>query len=419
MRDIGFSAPLKAPESLQVPHLLRSLSVVLVVLVFVAASVPIPAVAWSVIGHQLITKYAIESLPSSPWRQLFGYYSWFLTDAVTYPDVYYRGIDPREGARHYVDLEVWNPKDPSTGTLPQAVEEFGSRMQLAIEAKDWNSALLYAGRIAHYVEDDTQPYHTTVNYDPISNAGVGLHAVLDSSMVNHWSEIHITPPSDSMTPIGNLTIFALNLAIQSHSFLSTINQTLINEGLNWSPELTKIIENRTNTAITAVARVWYTVIVGAKSSPPDMPMPNRLSIVFENSLPTNNGLVATRLRVVDSLGVSTYADVTLRAASATLRGQVTNVVPPIGEYVIVSETGLQPNDSITAQREGYVAATVVIAVDTTAGDVVSQNQPITSLTSSQTRSNVRAVPDVTIIALVLMLAAILALMVLRKTSKNS
>ena len=130
------------------------------------------------------------------------------------------------GPRHYVDLEVWNPNDPSTGTLPQAVEEFALKMELAIESRNWNDVLLFAGRVAHYIEDDTQPYHTTINYNPVNNAGIGLHSVLDASLVAHLSEIHILPASSfgTLTPIENLTDFALKLAVQSHSFLSTINR---------------------------------------------------------------------------------------------------------------------------------------------------------------------------------------------------
>jgi hypothetical protein len=407
---------LNEPESTKSPlHPLRSLSIILVLLVCVVASIPIPAAAWSVVSHQLITKYAIESLPSS-WKTLFEYYSWFLTDAVTYPDVCYRGTDPTEGPRHYVDLEVWNPRDPSTGTLPQAVEEFADKMQLAIEAKDWNSAFLYAARIAHYVEDDTQPYHTTVNYDPANKAGVGLHAVLDSSIATHWSEIHLMPPSDptTLTPIKNLTAFALSLAIQSHSFLYTINQTLINQGLKWSPELTKIVENRTNTAIASVARVWYTIIEASNSSPPIIPANNQLSVIVENMTYTGSGPVSIRLRVVDSLGVNTYANVTLRAGGSVFRGQVANAIPPVGEYVITSQKQLQPNDSLTAQREGYTGATTVL--DGGSISILSATtKPVHSETSSQAGGI--SVPPLTVVAPIVILAGLLALALLRRASK--
>jgi hypothetical protein len=365
-----------------------------------------------------MTKHAIEWLPS-PWKQVFAYYDWYLAEAVAYPDTLYKGADPYEAPRHYIDLEVWNPTDPSTGTLPQAVEEFTHQMQLAIEAGDWNNALLLAGRVAHYVEDVTQPYHSTVNYNPTNKEGVGLHSLLDSSLVAHLSEIQIqTAPSiNTITPVENLTEFALSMAAQSHSFLPIINQTLIDDGLDWSPQLTKIVENRTNTAITAVARVWYTAIERANSRAPDIPAPNQLSIILENASLTDNAPVVVRLRVVDTLGVSTYADVTLRTGNATFRGQVANVIPPVGEYVIVSETGLHLGDSVTAQREGYIGTAT--AVNITIAQPTSPSQQMTTVISSETRSSRSTVPTVTVVALIVMLTGILALVVLHRTSKDN
>jgi hypothetical protein len=397
--------------------MVKGLSVILLLVVCVVALIPIHSVAWSVEGHQVITKYAIEWLPS-PWRQFFNYYGWFLIDAAAYPDTYYREIDPSEGPRHYVDLEVWNPSDPSTGTLPQAVEEFTYKMQSAIEATDWNGAFLFAGQVAHYIQDAAQPYHTTINYNPLNKAGVGLHAVLDASLMAHLSEMQLQTPSnlEAITPIENLTKFTWNVAIQSHSFLPVINQTLINEGLDWSPELTRIIENRTNTAITAAAKVWYTAIVGAKSRAPNIPANNQLSIIVENVTLADNGAAMIRLRVIDSLRVGTYANVTLTAGSSTFRGQVANVVPPVGEYVVLSETGLHPNGSLTAQRGGYITATLVVS--SAASNLTSLGHLNNPQTTLATRAGT-GVPNVTIVAVVVMLAGILALVILRRAPTDS
>jgi hypothetical protein len=40
-----------------------------------------------------------------------------LNETTAYPDTYYREADPNEPPRHFIDLEIWNPKDPSTGIL--------------------------------------------------------------------------------------------------------------------------------------------------------------------------------------------------------------------------------------------------------------------------------------------------------------
>jgi hypothetical protein len=386
--------------------------------VSIAALTSPQAFAWSVEGHQLITTHAVELLPA-PWRQFFGYYDWFLTEAASYPDTYYRSTDSNEGPRHYVDLEIWNPNDRSTGTLPQSVEEFALKMQTALEAKDWNSAFLFAGRVAHYVEDDTQPYHTTVNYNPTNKMGVGLHSVLDSSIIAHISEINILQASEigALTPIDNLTAFVLNMAYDSHSFLPAINRTLIDEGLDWSPELTRIIENRTNTAIIAVARVWQTVITRANAFAPEIRAGNQLFIITENVTQSDNGLTLIRLRVIDSLGIRTYANVTLTTDKSIFRGQVANAIPPIGEYIVVAETGLHPNDHLTAQREGYSSATLTIG--NTAAHITSLTEPSSLVTSSLLNPIGSDVPAITIVALVVMFCGILALVVLRRVPMDN
>jgi hypothetical protein len=379
------------------------LAILALLFMSIMVSIPAPSGAWSIDGHELITRQSIALLPDR-WRQLFGYYDWFLTEASTYPDIYYRETDPNEGPRHYVDLEVWNPNAPSTGTLPQAVEEYSLKMQLAMEAGNWNNAFLLAGRLAHYVEDDTQPYHTTVDYNPTNKAGTGLHSVLDSSLAAHFSEINVLQASDigALAPIDNLTTFALNLAYQSHSYLPVINRTLIDEGLDWSPELTKMIENRTNTAIIAVARVWYTVIMKAKVPAPEIPANNQLSIVIENVTQADNGLTSIQLRVVDSLGVRTYADVTLITNSSTYRGQVADVVTPMGEYVVVSDTGLHPDDRLSAQREGYKSTTVGLGIPATQVSRVDFG-----------------LPTITVVALVVMFGCIVIYVILRRTPMDS
>ena len=99
---------------------------------------PHPAAAWSIDSHPIIAKVAIEMLPS-PWGQFFEYYEWLLNETTAYPDTYYRESDPNEGPRHYIDLEIWNMNDPSTGTLPQAIDQFTIQMEAAIRANDWNN----------------------------------------------------------------------------------------------------------------------------------------------------------------------------------------------------------------------------------------------------------------------------------------
>lgn len=380
--------------------------VLALVCIFQLAILPYPASAWSIDAHSAIAKAATDLLPS-PWRQFFGYYSGLLAETATYPDIYYRESDPNESPRHFIDLEIWNPNDPSTGTLPQAVEEFTGEMESAIRAKDWNSMFTDAGRVSHYVADVTQPYHTTVNYDPQTRNGVGLHQLFESAALAHLSEIRMVGSADvgPITPISNLTTFVMETAVQSHSFLSSINQTLIDEGLQWSPELTDIVQNRTNAAIIATARVWYTAMVRSNSLPPELPKVNGLSIVIDSVALNSPNYGVIRLHVIDSLGVKTRADVSLSVDESTFRGQVANVVPPVGEYVIAVPSGTyNANFIFTAQKEGYQPAEVTLPVGT----------PTTS-----TAVALVSVPLPTVVALTVMVAALVALIWYRRRSSES
>ncbi len=366
---------------------------------------PYPATAWSIDAHSAIAKAATELLPS-PWRQFFAYYAELLAETATYPDTYYRESDPIESPRHFIDLEIWNPNDLSTGTLPQAVEEFTGEMESAIRAKDWNSMFIDAGQVSHYVADVTQPYHTTVNYDPQTRNGVGAHQLFESAALAHLSEIRLVVSADvgPVMPISNVTDFIIETAVRSHSFLSSINQTLIDEDLQWSPELTHIVENRTNAAIIATARVWYTAMVRSNSPPPELPKTDELSIVVESIALNSTSYGIIRLCVIDSLGVKTRADVSLSIDGSTFRGQVANVVPPVGEYVIVVPSGTyNANFVFTAQKEGYRPAVVTLSIGT----------PTTSPTIA-----VVNVPFPTVVALAVMVAALVALIWHRRRSSQ-
>lgn len=389
----------------------------LTILVLICLQLLVPAHAWSVEGHTLVTTRAVQLLPQ-PWRTFFQQYNWLLNESVAYPDTLYRGADPAEGPRHFVDLEVWNPNDPSTGTLPQSVNEFTMKMESAIMNRDWNAMFLDAGRVAHYIADDTQPYHSTKYYNPATRNGVRLHQILDASMIDHLSELRMINENQfgQLTPIGNLTQFALDTAAQSHSFLPIINRTLIDENRSWSQELTKIIENRTNTAIVAVARVWYTAIVNARMSPPDIPNSNSLSIVVENYQTNREGASTIRIGIVDALGIKTPATVSLVVNGALYRGHVAKAIPPIGEYEIILEAGTHTGTfTFRADRTGYTSAVVGV---TMIGSSTTQGMQATSPLTSSSLVSVSQL-TIQIGAVVTLIAIILVLLRYRRSFTNS
>lgn len=330
------------------------------------------AQAWWDVGHQVIASRAIDFLPAG-WREFFSNYEWLINETTLYPDTVYRSIYSDEDPRHFIDLEVWTPSDPNTGTLHLAVEEFVQAMAEAMKAGDWNAVLLDAGRVAHYVADIHQPYHATVYYNP-----KGLHSVLDGSLQAHIAEMTLVKPDElgPLQPVSNLTDFVFSIARQSNSFLPVINRTLIDEGRPWSQELTSIIENRTNSAIVDVARVWVTAITRAGVQPPSVPPDNSLKVEVASGMPTNRTLdpaapVSVGVFVSDKLGVGFIGSLTATLGSDALLASPINLDPsPQGKFsvyipasLLVKHSGQSVTLRLTASGQAYQQVSVEFELD--------------------------------------------------------
>jgi len=314
----------------------------------------------------MIVSSRATQLLRDPWRSFLSYYEFYLNETTIYPDSIYKHLDPQEDYRHFIDLEIWDPKKPETGTLAFAVERFATEAVQAMKASDWNKAFYLLGRVSHYLADIHQPYHSTADYNPRTKTGKGLHAILDSSMEVHLKEFKLVKADDRpLEPVHNLTLFCFQMAWQSHSFLQRINQILIDEEKEWSPELTKIVENRTNSAIVAVARAWHTITLRAGAGPPQVPESNAISVSVVG-IPQefdSDKEAALSIVVTDKIGVRTPAVVQASLGNQPLAvHELTYVADPLGRYSISlsSDTlsqfkGGDASLSLTAERLGYVS----------------------------------------------------------------
>ena len=330
---------------------------------------PPAAEAWSISGHEIIASRACRMFPG-PWGEFLRHYEWLLNETVAYPDAFYKGRDPAESARHYVNLEIWNQSRPETGTLPSAVEAYGQSMSHAANVGDWNRMLLDAGRLAHYIADICQPYHSTVNYNPVTRSGTGLHAVLDGAIRAHLSEIRLISSMEG-PQIVNFKEYALLLARESHGFLAEINSTLIDRDQPWSARLTEIIENRTNTAIVATTNVWYTAISASGAKAPALPQSRTLTIITRSTLHTID--VSTdhlfEFAVTDSIGVKIACEVRTEVAGIVLETEFyQELTDPLGSYrVVLPRNKLEMLEGtvefhVIAQRAGYTLARLVLPI---------------------------------------------------------
>lgn len=325
-----------------------------------------PVRCWWDVGHAIVSSRSICLMPD-PWRPFLGYYEFYLNETSASPDTVYKNLDPEEDFRHFIDLEIWAPRKPETGTLPYAVERFAAEAAKAMRGGDWNKAFYDLGRVSHYIADVHQPYHSTVDYNPKNKRGSALHGLLDSAMEVHYDRLNVTAGKDigALEPVQNLTSFCFQIAWQSHSFLGRMNQILIEEEKEWSPELDAMLQNRTNSAIISVARVWYTIVLRAGVTPPKIPEPNVLNLdttgILKELDPERENVF--RISITDSLGIFTPAFLQVSLGNTPLNVyNVLYVTDPLGKYTIplpkdmLSQLrGKEARLSLTAERPGYVS----------------------------------------------------------------
>jgi len=166
-------------------------------------------------GHHLATRAAVAALPDDV-PCFFRAAGPAIANGSMDPDVFKLEELPQlrnaEYPEHYFDMELLKGRTPpplryqfidlcakerispsKVGTLPYAVVEWTQRLTVAFaEYRRWpekarlrQKCIVYAGILAHYAEDTTQPLHVTVDYDGRVLEGgksprSGIHAKVDA-----------------------------------------------------------------------------------------------------------------------------------------------------------------------------------------------------------------------------------------------
>ena len=263
-----------------------------------------PLGAWGFLGHKTINRQAVFALP----QPLFGFYKShidFITDHAVDPDQR-RYTDTAEACRHYIDLERYEKAMP-IDTLPKfwklAVEKYSAdtlfaygivpyhvqtmlyRLTEAFKNKDVARILQLSADIGHYVADAHVPLHTSINYDGQLTQQHGIHALWETRIPEISLERYqLTVPITHYLPDPNDTLW--HCVETSHSHLSAVLQNEKQLSQEWGEErkfelvtdtkgktkkqvktdfalayetrLNHMVENRMQTAITAVSSYWYT-----------------------------------------------------------------------------------------------------------------------------------------------------------------
>jgi hypothetical protein len=141
---------------------------------------------------------AIDQLPRPLFDFFFQNRNWLVRQSVA-PDIR-RRTDPKEGPRHFIDLEGYGDSaawkmplhwdsavnrytlDSLTkyGFVPYEVQQVKDLLTCAFRSGNKDSVLCYAADLDHYIADANVPLHTTINYDGQLSHQRGIHALWES-----------------------------------------------------------------------------------------------------------------------------------------------------------------------------------------------------------------------------------------------
>jgi hypothetical protein len=196
-------------------------------------------VGWGAVGHRIINKKSGLSFPSS-----MSVFSWFPDSmAVHGPDADYRkGSDPTEEYRHYIDIEYYT-EFVNTGRIPQSLDSlialygqtfvtehgivpfaiiaYTDSVKKYFQLHNYQTAMLRAADLGHYVADGHQPLHVTRYYNGWSTLSSGIHSRYETQMVNR-DTAYIQYSGDSVVYINDINNFAFNIIYSSNKYVDSV-----------------------------------------------------------------------------------------------------------------------------------------------------------------------------------------------------
>jgi len=209
--------------------------------------VPAQAFAWGAAAHQLIMRRAIELLPPE-LKPFFENYREELVLRSNDPDLW-RNVPWDDDSNHFVDFGIPEyGKPPFTelprergaaqakfgaanlkewGTLPWRVEEMTGSLRRGFEGMGRSGAysisdvILFSSATGHYIQDATQPFHATDNYDGFKTGNAGIHSRFERDLIEKFAtRLRLAPAPPK--PIANARDFAFETLITSYGLVDRI-----------------------------------------------------------------------------------------------------------------------------------------------------------------------------------------------------
>lgn len=237
--------------------------------IVIALFVALPAFAWGERGHYIVAEAATHGLPADMphfFHEAYPELIWLSydpdrwrgggesLDAVNAPNhfldyEYVAGLELPRDRYKYLDLLVTSGRlrkhgigNAEAGFLPWAIAEEAQKLVIAF--RNWRASrpgsserahierdiIHFAGILAHYVGDGSQPLHATMNYNgwvtPNPNGyavDCGTHARFETQYVSHAVDVREVLPKVA-APVSRSDFFAtaLDHIRTANSFVETL-----------------------------------------------------------------------------------------------------------------------------------------------------------------------------------------------------
>lgn len=265
------------------------------------------AIAWGFFGHKKINELAVYTLPP----EMIGFYKsnmHYIVEKSVQPDKR-RYIDPREAARHYIDIDHFGDsaiyKMPhkwheaveiysedtlkAYGIVPWHILLLKKLLTDAFIERDFESVIRISTDIGHYIADSNVPLHTTENYNGQLTNQYGIHGLWESRLPELFFEEYqlftgqaqyISQPSFTVwSSITNAhmaldSVFRLEKAI-SNKIGEERKYSFENRGKSYVKVYSKefstayhqslngMVERQMKRAIALIGNIWFTSWVDA------------------------------------------------------------------------------------------------------------------------------------------------------------
>ena len=266
----------------------------LLVLTLAALLLPAPASAWGFTAHKYIMRRAIDLLPAAI-KPFFVEHRDEVVMRVVDPDLW-RNVGWEDDPNHFVNFGTPDlgpypftalPREygaalqkfgqaalKRNGTLPWREEEEFGNLRRAFEgftkgyAYGGSDTVLFAAVASHYMQDATQPFHASNNYDGQLTGQHGVHARFERDLIERY-ESRLTVNPAPPRPVASPRDAAFDALIASYQLVAPVlaadkealgTKDVYDDGYfeAFFLKVRPILEERLSAAITATASIIVT-----------------------------------------------------------------------------------------------------------------------------------------------------------------